>query len=61
MIELIEALHVIQDECESHKNKIGFHDCKSCPLSNMKVNRCLVGEQFPDYWKINDEVQKALL
>ena len=61
MRELIEALHVIQNECDSHKNNIGFHNCEKCPLSSIDCRKCLVGQEFPYKWKINDGVQKALL
>jgi hypothetical protein len=57
MKKLIEALHVIQDECKKHDV------CEpSCPLYK---GGCGIKEknEFPENWKINDdsEVQKALL
>lgn len=55
MKKLIEALHVIQDECEKQK------DCVDCPLSTKEGQFCSVTDLSPDNWKINDEVQKALL
>ena len=62
MKELIEALHVIQNECNKHKDNLGFYDCRKCPLSMMEdMPRCMVKKEFPKNWKINDEVQKALL
>lgn len=55
MKKLIEALHVIQDVCNEYDD-----DCLNCPLG--KDNRfCRVTETTPNAWKINDEVQKALL
>lgn len=53
MKKLIEALHVIQDECKKHD------DCECCPLYVNLV--CGVNDLDPDNWKINDEAQKALL
>lgn len=61
MKKLIEALHVIQDECNSHTEKYGFRNCSKCPLSNKDVTDCLVRKDNPYEWKINDEVQRALL
>ena len=51
MKKLIEALHVIQDECLSH------NECDDCPLYN---KGCQVNKH-PDTWTINDAPQKALL
>ena len=53
MKKLIEALHVIQDECKKTQN------CPDCPL--YVDNACGVHDLDPCDWKINDEVQKALL
>lgn len=55
MRELIKALHVIQEECKKYKE-----DCYDCPLFSEKEKYCMVTEQ-PDSWKINDEMQRALL
>ena len=55
MIELVKALHVIQDECKKHE------DCDDCPMSMDEIHMCSVTDLSPDNWKINDEVQKALL
>lgn len=55
MKKLIEALHVIQEECNKYDK-----ECYDCPLFSEKERCCMVTEQ-PDSWKINDEVQKALL
>lgn len=59
MKKLIEALHVIQEECKKHE-VCGLD--QSCPLYNMG---CGIKEkyEFPEDWKINDdcEGQKALL
>ena len=52
MKKLIEALHVIQDECRK------CDDCKDCPLL---VNRLCGVQADPCDWEINDETQKALL
>ena len=58
MKELIDALHVIQDECKKHDGENG---CKACPLRSERDNECAVTEWTPNTWKINDKVQKALL
>lgn len=55
MEELIKALHVIQDECNRNE------DCHTCPMCTENGVICNVVEKSPDAWKINDEVQKALL
>ena len=57
MKELIEALHVIQDECNRSEC------CKTCRMCTQIENRiiCNVVEKLPEAWKINDEAQKALL
>jgi hypothetical protein len=56
MKKLIEALHVIQDECAKHIK------CTECPLYN---GHCGLKEpyKFPGYWLINDsgDGDKALL
>lgn len=54
MKKLIEALHVIQDECKR------YNDCTNCPMGT-KDFECLLRDLDPCDWKINDEVQKALL
>lgn len=57
MKKLIEALHVIKDECEKHEG-----DCAECPMSYGENGEfCSVVDNVPASWKINDEVQKALL
>ena len=60
MKKLIEALHVIQDECNSYVNREGEFDCESCPLSK-DARFCRVTEATPNAWEINDKVQKVLL
>ena len=55
MKKLIEALHTIQNEC----NKYEKADCEDCPL--YVCGGCAVQDTDPSSWKINDEVQKALL
>ena len=56
MKNLIEALHVIQEECNKHPA------CYGCPMSKGDQDEiCCVSDLTPDLWKINDEVQKALL
>ena len=57
MKKLIEALHVIQDECKKHIK------CKEEPACPFYINgSCGVKDEYPEYWEINDmEVQKALL
>lgn len=54
MKELIEALHVIQDECKTHDPK-----CTECPL--FVCGSCGVVDLEPADWKINEAPQKALL
>lgn len=54
MKKLIEALHVVKEECNKHEC-----DCEECPL--FICNGCGVQDNDPCNWKINDEVQKALL
>lgn len=54
MKELIKALHVIQEECRRYNQ-----DCEGCPLHG--DTECRVTDLHPCNWKINDEVQKALL
>lgn len=58
MKKLIEALHVIQDECREHE------ECKNCPLYEYGAG-CKIKEKYryPYDWKINDnaESNKSLL
>lgn len=58
MKKLIEALHVIQEECEKHG---AF--CENCPLSKSYKDHveCIPRTTNPNHWIINSEVQKALL
>lgn len=56
MKKLIEALHVIQEECNKYEK-----ECFDCPLYCEKEQGCAVCENQPHLWKINDEIQKALL
>ena len=56
MKKLIEALHVIQEECEKH-----YDNCGNCPMFCECGCCCSVTDLQPHDWKINDEVQKALL
>ena len=58
MKKLIEALHVIQDECRKYCNDDA---CDYCPLSSENGMVCSITDLIPDLWKINDEVEKALL
>ena len=60
MKKLIEALHVIQEECNKHHTSDGNHHCNDCPLGGDN-NYCLAVDLLPCFWKINDEIQKALL
>ena len=55
MKKLIEALHVIQEECNKHPNTC----VDECPFYH-KNRGCAILEK-PNFWKINDEAQKALL
>lgn len=57
MQELINSLHVIQDECNKHVE----HDCYECPMFCDEVGHCAVVDLEPYNWKINDHVQRALL
>ena len=54
MKKLIEALHVIQDECGKYDQS-----CNGCPLKT--DYGCMVTDLEPYDWKINDEAIKALL
>ena len=56
MKELIDALHVIQNECKKHD---GEGVCKNCPMYDGE--ECSVISIIPSQWKINDKAQKALL
>lgn len=60
MKKLIEALHVIQETCNKHKNENNNFACEDCPLGS-ENGICCVIDLVPAHWKINDEVQKALL
>lgn len=55
MKKLIEALHVIQEECNKYPNSCTYE----CPFYH-KDRGCLI-LQKPNFWQINDEVKKALL
>lgn len=58
MKELIDALHVIQNECKKHD---GEDICLNCPLFDEKFSKCIVIAHTPERWKINDTIQRALL
>ena len=58
MKELIDALHVIQDECKKHDEE---GNCRNCMLFCEDCNSCAVIKHTPDLWEINDRVQRALL
>ena len=58
MKELINALHVIQNEC---KKQDGAGNCENCMLFKEKNGSCAVIEETPDMWEINDNIQRALL
>ena len=55
MKKLIEALHVIQDECDKHPNACN----DDCPFY-YHDRGCAIAVK-PELWKINDVPQKALL
>ena len=55
MKELIDALHVIQDECKKHDKDGG---CKECPLQ-YEEGLCYISDWTPNAWRINDKVQRA--
>ena len=59
MKKLIEALHAIQEECDKYVTSDGDIRCEDCPMSYK--NGCAVTDLPPCNWKINDEIQKALL
>lgn len=46
--EIINALKVIKDECESH------NCCEECCFNNIHL-RCMFSETFPFKWKINEK------
>lgn len=57
MKKLIEALHVIQEECKKYNN------CTECPMFvgfTMYSKKCAFDITAPDCMDI-DEIQKALL
>lgn len=58
MKELIDALHVIQNECKRHSRN-GNGDCENCPMYDGA--ECSVVCLTPESWKINDNAQRALL
>ena len=53
MQKLIEALHVIKEECKKNE------DCENCLLSIDSV--CGLQCSSPDNWEVNDKAYKALL
>ena len=57
MKELIEALHVIQDECKKHR----MLHCYECPFWSDNLDACKVIDSEPMLWEINDKAEKALL
>lgn len=56
MKKLIEALHVVQDECRKHCDA-----CGECPMYDEAEQVCSVTDLKPNYWSINDEAWKVLL
>lgn len=54
MKKLIEALHVIQEECKK------YNSCSDCPMGTDHCD-CLIRDLNPVNWKINEAPQKALL
>jgi len=62
MKKLIEALHVIQNECVTHSCI-----CNECPMGREAEegaeygHTCLLIRNVPYRWQINDAIQKALL
>lgn len=58
MKELIDALHVIQNECKKHDEE---GNCEKCMLYKMDQYRCAVIENTPNLWEINDGIKRALL
>ena len=58
MKELIDALHVIQDECRKHDGKGA---CETCPMFCVENDSCALTNCTPNLWEINDNIQRALL
>lgn len=54
--EILKALKVIQDVCDSHK------DCATCPLRKTN-NSCSVSSRIPNEWRISatNEMWRAML
>ena len=46
---------------KKHIDEDSKYLCEDCPMSCYEGNMCAVIDLTPDLWKINDEVQKALL
>ena len=57
MDELVNALHVIHEECK----KYCYVGCYDCPMWSDEGQTCAVTDLEPYNWKINDHVQRALL
>lgn len=55
MEKLIEALHVIQEECDKH-----YDHCGTCPMYSEDGHCCSVTDLKPTNWKINDNVKVML-
>lgn len=58
--EILNALHVIQDVCESHTNQFSDKfdtNCKKCPLCMMIEDTpiCNITDLAPDSWSIDDD------
>ena len=57
MQELINALHIIKEECEKHDEQ----GCYECPMFCDEHGGCSVTNTSPNNWEINDHIQRALL
>ena len=53
--EIINALKVIKDECDSHNCGNECEDsCEECCFSNFQLG-CVFREKYPFRWKINEK------
>lgn len=60
MKKLVEALHVIQDECKKHYERQQVQ-CKNCPMWHEDERVCCVTDLEPHNWEINDKPHRVLL
>lgn len=55
MKKLIDALHIIQEEC------INYINCEDCPMYSEDAKACAVTYVEPAKWIINDYVCKVMI